>query len=60
MAKELKTVYMKIPIRIIRALQRIAESQHRTLAAQVAMILEEWLEKHMNPKPEIVELKVSE
>jgi hypothetical protein len=46
MAKELKTVYIKIPVTTIDAIERIADAEHRTTSAQVVMILELWLHKN--------------
>jgi len=44
MATEFKTVYLKIAVKIMTPIERIADSQHRTTSAQIAMILEGWLE----------------
>jgi hypothetical protein len=53
MAKTLKTVYLKLPAEDMRAIERIADSQFRTTSAQVALIIQQWLEKFRElPKPE--------
>ena len=33
-----------------KELEKIAENEHRTLAGQIRLILEEWLEKNANSK----------
>jgi len=44
MRKQLKTFYVKLPEVEIREIKRVAELEHRTFAAQLAVIVKNWRE----------------
>ena len=44
MRKQLKTMYVKLPTIEIQEIKRVAELEHRTFAAQLAVIVKNWRE----------------